>query len=112
MTAYRVQGSTASIVPYKQTWIDNIVGVSHDGAPIVGAFKSCRLEFDAMTVGSMSQWLQFCNTGVSLVTLTILNQDATSFTAFSGCFMTVDSRPTFESAHSGPFSILVSRLLV
>ena len=112
MTAYRVQGSTASIVPYKQTWIDSVYGIDHSGGPIVGAFKSCRLEFDAMTVGSMAQWLQFCNTGTSLVTLTILNQDASSFVALSGIFLSTDSRPTFEAAHSGPFTILVSRALL
>ena len=107
---FLINGSTASIVPYQQMWVDSLYGITHDSAPIVGAFKSCRLEFDNMSYGSAQQWLQFCNTGTSLLTLTILNLDGTSFTACSGCFMALDSRPIFESGYVGPFSILVSRL--
>jgi len=108
---YLINGSTASIVPYKQTWQDNLYGTGHDSAPIVGAFKNCLLEFDAMTVGSMAQWTQFCNTGTSIISINILNMDGSSFSAFSGIYLTLQSRPSFEAAHSGGFSILVSRLL-
>src|SRR3989304_7167501 len=96
---YLINGSTASIVPYRQTWEDLLYGVDHLGAPIVGAFKNCSLEFDSMTYASAQQWLQFCNTGTSLLTLTILNLDGTSFTAFSGIFLSVDTRPAFESGY-------------
>jgi len=111
MTAYRLNGTTASIVPYKQTWEDLTYGTDHLGAPIVSAFKNCTLEFDSMNYASAQQWLQFCNTGTSLATLTILNLDGTSFTAFSGVFLSMQSRPTFESGYVGPFSIKVVKLI-
>lgn len=111
MTAYRVQGSTASIVPYRQIWQDSVYGIDATGAPIVGAFKTARLDYDAMTYASAQQWLQFCNTGTSLVTATILNLDGTSFVALSGIFFNLGTRPTFESGYVGPFSIEVTRAL-
>ena len=110
---FLIQGSTASIVPYRQVWQDTMYGVSHDSAPIVGAFKNCQLDFDICTYAQYQQWSQYCNTGTSLVTLTIMNLDnGGSFTAFSGIFLTLQGRPEFVSGYVGPFSILVSRCLL
>ena len=105
---YLINGATASIVPFKQTVIDSIMGYDHNQAPIQAGFKSARLEFDISTYAQSVQWLDLCNTGTSLVTLTILSAAGSNFVALSGVFLTAD-RPVFESGYVGPFSITVNR---
>lgn len=105
---YLINGSTASVVPYKQTWSDVVMATDHNGAAILSGFKVARLEFDSGTQANANQWLQFCNTGTSLTSLEMLNLDGTSFVSLSGVFLGAD-RPIFEAGYVGPFTVIVNR---
>lgn len=106
---FRIQGSSASLAPFRQTWRDIVMGTDLRGAPFLSAFKDCQLDFDACTYASYQQWSQFANTGQSMVTATVLNLDGTSFTAFSGVYMRIDNRPTFESGNVGVWTAIITR---
>lgn len=107
--AFLLNGSAPSLVPYRQKWVDTIAGIDHAGAPVLAGFRTAQLDFDNTTYANYQQWAQYANTGASIQTITLLNVDSASYTAFSGIFLRMTDRPDMEAGYVGQFTIYVDR---
>ena len=109
---YTINGQTASLAPYEQTWVDSAQGKDHTGRPIYAAVKSVTLRFDACTYGSYQQWAQF--QGTSLTSVQVLNLDGGSFTSYTGAslFLEINPRPTFQAGYVGQWTAIISGIPV
>ena len=105
---YAINGTPTTVAPFKQTIIDYRMGDDHTGAPVIGGFRSIRLDFDVGNYANATEWITQCNTGTSLTSLTVLTLPGSNFTDLSGVFLQLE-RPAFEAGHVGPFSIIVNR---
>ena len=109
MAGFTVNGSAASLAPYSQEWEDLVMGTAHDQTRILSGYKHCLLTFDSANATLVNQWGQFCDTGTSVVSVTILNQDQTSYVSFSGVALSWERRPRLEQGlFMGPWSIRIS----
>ena len=108
---YTINGQTASLAPYQQSWQDIVLGTDHTGRPVYAATKSARLEFDACTYASYQQWAAF--NGASLTSIQLLSLDTGSFVSYSnaGIFLQI-GRPTFEAGYLGRWSALINGIAV
>ena len=105
---YLISGSTASLVPAKQSWTDIPLGENLLGETIYSAYKEVRLEFDTCEARHYKQWEDVV-TGGSINTLTILSVDQITYTAYSGVILNFEKRPTFQSGIAfGPWTIKVT----
>jgi len=109
---FEINGQTASLAPYEQTWRDIIIGIDHTNRPVFSAVKNVQLQFDACTYASYAQWAQFH--GTSLTSIQILNLDAGSFTTYSSSAITfqISDRPTFQAGYVGRWSALIHGVAV
>lgn len=104
---FLINGSTASLAPYAQQWMDVPLGVNLAGKTIYSPRKNVKLTFDDCALTDFKQWEDVVNGG-SVSTLTILAPDSAAFAAYSGVYLDFDERPTVESAvATGPWTILV-----
>lgn len=107
---YLINGSAASIAPSEQRWVDIIVGIDHENAPIYSSYKTVELDFDACSLALYKQWADLVATGTSLVTITILDQASLNYRAFSGIYLDYKQRPVIEAGLVSPWSLVVSNL--
>ena len=108
---YLINGSAASLAPYSQAWRDIPIGRTLRGETKYSVRKECDLDFDSCALAHYKQWEDVVNGG-SLLTLTILNPDSTTFAAYSGVYLDFAKRPTQESALAfGPWTITVRDIL-
>ena len=108
---YLINGSTASLAPSKQLWIDDPIGTNLLGEIIYSSHKDVRLEFDSCEAVHYKQW-EDAVTGGSLYTVTILTPDQITYTAYSGVIASFEKRPTFQSGMAfGPWTIKLSDIL-
>ena len=104
---YLIQGSAASIAPFRQQWNDIILGRDHNNAPLYSAYKEVVLQFDQCTVAQYQQWAGVV-TSASVTTITMLNVDNASFTAYSSAFLEFDKRPELQAGVTGSWSLKVT----
>ena len=108
MAGFTINGSAASLAPYSQEWEDLVLGTAHDQSQILSGYKHCVLTFDSCPSALYQQWSQFVSTGTSVVSVTILNLDQTSFVSFSGVSLSWERRPRLEQGLlMGPWSIRI-----
>ena len=106
---FLLNGSAASLAPFKQSWQDITFGQDHQGLNLFSSIKNCSLEFDNCSPALANQWTAFCNTGTSITSIQLLNLDATSFVTYSNSGIGLQlTRPPFESAYVGSWSVLVT----
>ena len=107
---YLINGSAASLAPFRQSFVELPLGRDHNGIQLLSTYKQANLDFEPCSPALANQWLGLTNTGTSLISITILNMDATSYTAYSGVSLEA-TRPSFEAANVNGWSILVSGIL-
>ena len=109
---FAINGQTASLAPYEQTWRDIVIGIDHTNRPVFAAVKDVQLQFDACNYASYNQWSQF--NGTSLTSIQILNLDAGSFTTYSSSAITfqIADRPTFQAGYVGRWSAMVRGITI
>ena len=57
MSIYELDGSPALQDPIDQNWDEKVLlDKDHLGAPLYGAYRSCRLSFNTMTSTFLDQW--------------------------------------------------------
>lgn len=106
---FLLNGSTASLAPYSTQWVRIPVGQDHVGNPLYSGFANCVMLFDNAAPALYNQWQAFCNTGTSIQSITLLNQDASSYTTYSNSGITLQmGLPNFESAYITSWTITVN----
>ena len=106
---FTINGSAASFAPYRQSWESYIMGRDHNGAPILSGFRSAILEFESCTSVLANQWMQFADTGTSVVSVNILNDMNTCLMSYSAVFVETVQRPRLEAGLViGPWSLRIS----
>ena len=109
---FQLNGTTPTLAPYKQTWIDLMLGRDHTGLQIYSSIKNCLIEFDAADPTRMNQWQTLTNTGTSITSIALLNLDATSYVTYSNVGIGLEmTRPSFEAANVNTWSILVTGIV-
>ena len=110
---FEINGQTASLAPYEQTWRDIIIGIDHTNRPVFAAVKDVQLQFDACTYASYNQWSQF--NGTSLTSIQLLNLDSGgSFVTYSNTNITfqIADRPTFQAGYVGRWSAIIHGIII
>ena len=105
---FEINGQTASLAPYEQTWRDIVIGIDHTNRPVFSAVKDVQLQFDACNYASYNQWSQF--NGTSLTSIQLLNLDSGgSFVTYSNTNITfqISDRPTFQAGDVGRWAAMV-----
>lgn len=97
---FLINGSTASLAPYSMRWAKIPMGQDHNGNTIYSGFMNCEMQFDNSAPAMYNQWQALCNTGTSIQSITLLNQDASSYTTYSNSGISLQmTTPNFESAY-------------
>lgn len=106
---YKINGETASLAPYRQTWQDIPLGRDGNGITIYSGIRNCLLDFDNANPTLFNQWQKLCNTNASITSIQLLNLDATSYVTYSNAGIGLEiTRPPFEAAYVNNWSILVT----
>lgn len=112
MSNFELSGSTASLQPFDQRWIDFLMGRDHVGRPVYSATKSATFQMDACTTAQYQQWADLH--GTSLTRIQMLNLVGTSLIEYSGSngniFLEVTQRPSFQDIHTEPWQVTISGL--
>jgi hypothetical protein len=107
-TTYTIDGTTAALAPYAVTYQNVEVGVDHNGAPILSAFKEVTLQFDGASITYAREWLNTQDGAPH--SFDILGDTSLGFVTLSNIYVRVESYPTIESVLAGPFSIKLLRV--
>lgn len=105
---YAINGTAASLAPFKQTWRKVEIGVDHNGAPIFSGFKEIDLEFDAASITYHRQWTDLEN-GASH-TLDVLNEQQLGYVTLSPVYIRITERPATQSAVSMPMKLTILKV--
>ena len=87
------------------------MGTDQAKRPIFAAAKHVQLEFDQCSTANYRQWAQLH--GTSLVSVTLLNMDGSSYTAYTGSniSLALTARPQFQAGNVSPFTITITNIV-
>ena len=103
--AFTVNGTTASLAPYRQVERDISIGIDHNGAPIYSSYKEIDLFFESASVTFAQQWMAMANGGSHTVDVLARNQIA--YKTLSPIYIRINEYPPTESGLTGPFNLTI-----
>ena len=104
-TVFAINGGTASIAPFSQTWRRIQIGRSHDQSALYSGNWEIDLSFDSASITMQREWMEAASSGS--LNLTVLNRFSTNFTDLSAVQLEVVDYPPVEAAMSGPWTMVV-----
>lgn len=109
-TQYKINGTATSIGPVEIKWIPQLLGVDHNGQPVLSANYEVELSFDGGSVTHTREWIQGTSSGS--VNLTILNRQQLGFTTLSGVYVAITEEPSIRDINTGPFKLTVRNVTI
>jgi hypothetical protein len=109
---FSVNGTSMSIAPVTQKYIDLIQGYDHLQRPIFAATKNVELAFDNMSVPLYHQFSVLHGTSLTSIQLLSIDQ-AASYVTYSntGINLIIKDRPNLVAGYADKFTVLITGIV-